>query len=137
MVFNVKTRWAAGICAHVLALPAGQRNWSSGFWTASVASVQGAQTIRIACMRRRLFLLEGVIIRAEVHQMCVERMHEYLALERVKRSCDPTPVSDDELLVKLHDCIQRGRIVVPFCDARIMNLPLTNTGRSPFWFTDD
>ena len=136
MPFNLKTRFGVTLRDVVLSKPSGQRNGVTGFWIASLNRVQDEQCVRIADLLERRYVLEGDIDAAATHAMVPARIDEYIAHEMLKRSRDTERVSMDWLKAQMDRCIEQGRLVVAFKNARPIDGPIEHSGQNPVWYSD-
>lgn len=137
MAFNVKSQWARTVARHVLSKPAGNRDGISGFWVSSVPRIQNERIFRMAYLDDRRFVFEAEIDAGGTHVMQQSRFDEYLEHELLKRSQSYHPMELAQLRRDIQDCINRGRIVVAFRNARAFAGDAGDTGRNPIWYTDD
>jgi len=135
VTFNVKSRYALAVRNHVIALPAGHRHGITGFWAASAWRVQNERLVRIAYLHDRRFVLEAEIDAEGTHVMVQGRFDEYIAHEVVKRADERLPVV--ELRREIQNCIDRGRIIVAFRNARAIDGDIEYSGRNPVWYSEE
>jgi hypothetical protein len=138
MAFNIKTRYALALRDHVLARPPGHRNAITGFWVAGLKRVQSEPIVRIAFLDTHQFVLEADIDVPGTHVMIPGRIEEYLDHERLKHQA--TELLNPEMRLQMRLCVQRcidaGRIVVAFRNARAIDGDMDNNGRNPIWYTN-
>ena len=137
MAFNVRSKWAHTVAHHVLSKPAGTRDGISGFWIASVPRIQNERIFRMAFLGDSRFVLEAEIDASGTHVMQQSRFDEYLELELLKRSQSDHPVELAQLRREIQECIDRGRIVVAFLNARAFTEETRYRERNPVWYTND
>jgi hypothetical protein len=137
LAFNVKSRWTRTVARHVFSKAKANRDGISGFWVASVPRIQNERIFCIACLDDRRFVLEAEIDAGGTHVMQQSRFDEYLEYELLKRSQNYHPMELAQLRREIQDCINRGRIVVAFRNARAFAGDAGDTGRNPVWYTDD
>lgn len=137
MAFNVRSEWARTVARHVMSKPAGRRHGISGFWTASAPRVQGERIFRMAYIPDRRFVLEAAIDPQGTHVMTQSRFEEYVEHEWLKLSQNHRALPLDRIRRDVQTCIDRGRIVVAFRNARYYAGDIDIAGRTPFWYTVD
>ncbi|PYS20755.1 MAG: hypothetical protein DMF72_20075 [Acidobacteria bacterium] len=137
MAFNVKSIWTSTVARNVLSKPAGMRHGMTGFWVASVPRIQKERIVRMAYLPNRRFVLEAEIDAGGTHVMAQSRFDEYLEYELLKRSQGGHPLPVAQLRNDIQTCINRGRIVVAFRNARAYSGNADESGRNPIWYTDD
>jgi hypothetical protein len=137
MSFNVKSRLADAVVDSVLAKPSGSRHGITGFWRASLDRVRNERILRIGTLHGRHFLLAAEIDPIATHVMDPKRLDEYVEHEILKHSKDKEPHSIQAARAHVQECVEKGRIVVAFRNARAFTEEFKGNGRNSIWYEED
>ncbi len=137
MTLNIKSNFALTIAQEALRRSAGERHGITGFWVASLHRVCNERLLRIAHMPQRVFVLEAEIDADATHIMVPERMDEYTEHERLKRAQLNRTLAIDDIRAEMNRCIDQGRLVVAFRNARAIDVHVEHTNRNPVWYTEE
>jgi hypothetical protein len=135
--FNVKSRLVEAVVDSVLAKPSGSRHGITGFWVASLDRVRHERILRIGTLHGRHFLLAAEIDPIATHVMDPKRFDEYVEHEMLKHSNDKDPFSIEAARAHVQECVEKGRIVVAFRNARAFTEEFKNNGRNSIWYEED
>jgi len=137
MSFNVKSRLADAVVDAVLAKPSGSRHGITGFWLASLDHVRKERILRIGTLHEKHFLLAAEIDPIATHVMDPKCLDEYVEHEILKHSKDKDSYSIEAARTHVQECIEKGRIVVAFRNARAFTEEFNSNGRNSIWYEED
>lgn len=137
MSFNVKSWLADAVVDAVLAKPSGSRHGITGFWLASLNRVLNERILRIGTLNGHHFLLAAEIDTIATHVMDPKRFDEYVEHEILKHSKDKDSLSIQAARTHVEECIEKGRIVVAFRNARAFTGGFKSNGRNSVWYEED
>jgi hypothetical protein len=137
MSFNVKSRLAEAVVDSVLAKPSGSRQGITGFWLASLDRVRHERILRIGTLHGHHFLLAAEIDPIATHVMDPKRLDEYVEHEILKHSKDKDSYPIEAARAHVQECVEKGRIVVAFRNARAFTEGFKSNGRNSVWYEDD
>ena len=118
MSFNVKSWLVDAVVDSVLAKPSGSRHGITGLWLASLDRVRNERILRIGTLHGHHFLLAAEIDPVATHLMDPKRFDEYVEHEMLKHSRDKDSCSMQAARAHVQECVEKGRIVVAFRNAR-------------------
>lgn len=137
MSFNVKSRLVGAVVDAVLAKPSGSRHGITGFWLASLDRVRNERILRIGTLHGHHFLLAAEIDPVATHVMDPKRLDEYVEHEILKHSNDKDSHSIQAARAHVKECVEKGRIVVAFRNARAFTGGFKSNGRNSVWYEED
>ncbi|MCP9826965.1 hypothetical protein KBZ19_00470 [Synechococcus sp. L2F] len=137
MSFNVKSWLVDAVVDSVLAEPSGLRHGITGFWLASLNRVRHERILRIGTLHGHHFLLTAEIDPIATHVMDPKRLDEYVEHEILKHSKDKDSYSIEAARTHVQECIEKGRIVVAFRNARAFTEGFKSNGRNSIWYEED
>ncbi|MCP9850766.1 hypothetical protein [Cyanobium sp. Morenito 9A2] len=137
MSFNVKSWLVDAVVDSVLAKPSGSRHGITGFWLASLNRVRNERILRIGTLHGHHFLLAAEIDTDTTHVMDPNRLDEYVEHEMLKHSKDKDSFSIQAARAHVQECVEKGRIVVAFRNARALTGEFKSNGRNSVWYEED
>ncbi len=137
MSFNVKSRLAESVVDAVLVKSSGSRHGITGFWRASLNRVLNERILRIGTLNGHHFLLAAEIDPIATHVMDPKRLDEYVEHEILKHSKDKDSYSIQAARAHVQECVEKGRIVVAFRNARAFTGGFKSNGRNSVWYEED
>ncbi|WP_094584968.1 hypothetical protein [Synechococcus sp. BO 8801] len=137
MSFNVKSWLVDAVVDSVLAKPSGSRHGITGFWRASLDRVRNERILRVGTLHGRHFLLAAEIDPIATHVMDLKRLDEYVEHEILKHSNDKDSYSIEAARAHVQECVEKGRIVVAFRNARAFTEAFKSNGRNSVWYEED
>ena len=137
MSFNVKSWLVDAVVDSVLAKPSGSRHGITGFWRASLDRVRKERILRVGTLHGRHFLLAAEIDPIATHVMDPKRLDEYVEHEILKHSNDKDSYSIEAARAHVQECVEKGRIVVAFRNARAFTEAFKSNWRNSFWYEQD
>jgi hypothetical protein len=137
MSFNVKSWLVDAVVDSVLAKPSGSRHGITGFWRASLDRVRNERILRIGTLHGHHFSLAAEIDPDATHVMDPKRLDEYVEHEILKHSKDKVSFSMEAARAHVQECVERGRIVVAFRNARAFTEAFKSNGRNSVWYEED
>lgn len=137
MSFNVKSWLVDAVVDTVLAKPSDSRHGITGFWRASLDRVRKERILRIGTLNGHHFLLAAEIDPDATHVMDPKRLDEYVEHEVLKHSKGKDSYSIEAARAHVQECVERGRIVVAFRNARAFTEAFKSNGRNSVWYEED
>ncbi|WP_216916393.1 MULTISPECIES: hypothetical protein [unclassified Synechococcus] len=134
MSFNVKSWLVDAVVDSVLAKPSGSRHGITGFWVASLDRVRSERILRVGTLHGRHFLLTAEIDPDATHVMDPKRFDEYVEHEILKHSKDKVSYPIQAARAHVQECVEKGRIVVAFRNARAFTEDFRSNGRNSVWY---
>lgn len=137
MSFNVKSWLVDAVVDSVLAKPSGSRHGITGFWRASLDRVRKERILRIGTLNGNHFLFAAEIDPIATHVMDPKRLDEYIEHEILKHSNDKDSYPIEAARAHVQECVEKGRIVVAFRNARAFTEAFKSNGRNSVWYEED